>query len=145
MVFQPNLDYLSSNRGMVITAEAALAVIGSIVGAVFQSGFLAFCLWSTLIISGALLLLNILNVYQLLQAKFSHLAKVELGYVAVWALFYLISTIISFVPTFWTPDAIIGYVEFALFLLDGFFHFRMYRSGGATEPPVEPLPADTGH
>ena len=32
---------------------------------------------------------------------------------------------------------IIGYVELALFLLDGFLHFRVYRSGGGDAPPPD--------
>ena len=86
-----------------------------------------------------------INIYPFLQTKFYHLPKVELGYVAVWALFYLIATIISFVPTFWSAGAVFGYLELALFLLDGFLIIRMHRSGGTTGPPVEPLPEDTGY
>ena len=141
MVFQLNLNYIRSNRGAVITAEASLGLIGGIMTAVVPSGFLAFSLWSTLTVSGAILLLNILNVYQLLHAKFSFLVKVELGYVAVWALFYLIATIISFIPTLWTIGAIIGYIELALFLMDGFLHFRVHRGEGGGNAP----PADRGH
>ena len=32
---------------------------------------------------------------------------------------------------------IVGYVELALFLLDGFLHFRVYRSGGGNAPPPD--------
>ena len=145
MAFQVNLHYIRSSRGMIITAETLFALIGAIITAVIPSEFLAYCFWTTLILSGALLLLNALNVYPFLQAKFSLLAKVELGYVAVWALFYVIAAIISFVPTFWSAGAVFGYLELALFLLDGFLIIRMHRSGGTTGPPVEPLPEDTGY
>ena len=145
MAFQLNLDYFRSNRGMITTAETLFGLIGGIITAAIPSEFLAFCFWTTLIFSGALLLLNALNMYQFLQSKFSLLPKVELGYVAVWALFYLIAAIISFVPTFWSAGVVFGYLELALFLLDGFLIIRMHRSGGTTGPPVEPLPEDTGY
>lgn len=143
MVFQLNLDYIRSNRGMIITAQTAFALIGGIITAVQYSALLSFNFWSTLIVSGAVLLLNLLNAYQALHAKFSFLVKVELGYVGLWALLYLVATIISFIPLSWTVGAIIGYVEFALFLLDGFLHFRVYRSGGGGSAPA--ADAETGY
>jgi len=140
MVFQLNLDYIRSNRGMIVTAETALGGIGGIIAAATFSGFLGFCFWGTFFISGTLVLLNILNVYQALHAKFSFLTKVEFGYVAVWALFYLIATIWSFLS--FGIASIIGYVLLALFLLDGFLHFRVYRSGGDATPAAD---AETGY
>jgi len=139
MVFELNLDYIRSNRGMLVTAETVLGGIGGIISLVTFSGFMSFCFWSTFFISGALVLLNVLNVYQALHAKFSFMTKVEFGYVAIWALFYIIATIWSFIS--WGISSIIGYVELALFLLDGFLHFRVYRSGGSNPPPAD---AETG-
>merc|ERR1719284_1287356 len=139
MVFELNTDYIRSNRGMIVTAETALGGIGGIIALVEFSGFMSFCLWTTFMISGALVLLNVLNVYQALHTKFSFLTKVEFGYVAIWALFYIIATIWSFIS--WGISSIIGYVELALFLLDGFLHFRVYRSGGGNPPPAD---AETG-
>lgn len=135
MVFELNIDYIRSNRGMLVTAEAVLGGIGGIISLVTFSGFMSFCFWSTFMISGALVLLNVLNVYQALHAKFSFLTKVEFGYVAIWALFYIIATIWSFIS--WGISSIIGYVELALFLLDGFLHFRVYRSGGSNPAPAD--------
>jgi len=135
MVFQLNLDYVRSNRGMIVTAETALAAIGGLIASVLFYGFLSFCFWGTFFISGALLLLNVLNVYQALHAKFAFLTKVEFGYVAVWALFYLIATIMSFIS--WNIPYIIAYVELVLFALDGFLHFRVYRSGGDAAPAAD--------
>ena len=128
---------------MVLMAEAAFGFVGGIIAVLSNSPeaashtnhFWPFCLWSTFIISGGMFLLNILNTYQDLHAKFVFLVFVELGYVAVWALFYVIAAIISFVPGWWSMPAIIGYVELALFLLDGFFHFQGYRTKGAENLP----------
>jgi len=143
MVFQLNVDYIRSNRGMLVTAEAVLGCVGGIICAVSSwSGYMSFVMWTTVMISGTLVLLNVLNTYQALHAKFPILTKVEFGYVAIWTLFYAIGTIISFVPTFWSIFYIIGYVELALFLLDGFLHFRVFRSGGDNAPPAD---AETGY
>ena len=54
----------------------ALGGIGGIIALVEFSGFMSFCLWTTFMISGALVLLNVLNVYQALHTKFSFLTKV---------------------------------------------------------------------
>jgi len=140
MVFSLNVDYIRSNRGMIVTAEAALAAIGGIISLVVGGVFLRFCFWATFCLSGSLLLLNVLNVYQALHTKFNFLAKVELGYVAVFILLYVIATIMSFIS--FGISAIIGYVELALFLLDGFLHFRVYRSGGGNAPPPD---TETGY
>jgi len=133
MVFSLNVDYIRSNRGMIVTAEAALAAIGGIISLVVGTGLLSFCFWATFCISGSLVLLNVLNVYQALHTKFSFLAKVEFGYVAVFILLYVITTIMSFIS--FGIAAIIGYVELLLFLLDGFLHFRVYRGEGNAPPP----------
>ena len=135
MVFQLNLDYVRSYRGMVVIAETAFGLIGAIVTIIAGTDFWSLVFWSTLTISGTILSLNIVNTCQALHAQYSFLAKVEFGYVAVWALLYLIGTIISVVPTFWNGVAVIGYVELAIFLLDGFLQFRGYRSGGGGYPP----------
>ena len=135
MVFELNINYIRSNRGMIITAEAVLGIVGGIIAAATFTSFMSFVFWSTVAISGALLLLNVLNVYQAVQVKFSHFPKVEFGYVVVWALFYIINTFISF--AYWNISYIIGYVELALFLLDGFLHFRVYKSGSGNVPPAD--------
>jgi hypothetical protein len=140
MVFSLNVDYIRSNRGMIVTAEAALAAIGGIISIVVKGGLLSFCFWATFCVSGSLVLLNVLNVYQALHTKFSFLAKVEFGYVAVFILLYVITAIMSFIS--FGISAIIGYVELALFLLDGFLHFRVYRSGGGDAPPPD---TETGY
>ena len=144
MVIQLNLDYVRSYRGMIVIAETAFGLIGALVTIAAGSDFWSLVFWSTLIVSGTILSLNIVNTCQALHVQFSFLTKVEFGYVAVWALLYLIGTIISFVPTFWTGVAVIGYVELAIFLLDGFLHFREYRSGGGGgyAPPAD---AETGY
>ena len=54
----------------------ALAAIGGIISIVVGGGLLSFCFWATFCVSGSLVLLNVLNVYQALHTKFNFLAKV---------------------------------------------------------------------
>jgi hypothetical protein len=103
-------------------------------------GFMSFLLWSTFFLSGILVLLNVLNVYQALKMKLSFLVYVEFLYVAIWSALYFLAAIMSFVS--WGIPYIVGYVMLALYLLDGFLHFRVYRSGGGNAPPAD---AETGY
>ena len=60
----------------VVLSLQAFGLIGGIITAVQWSALLSFNFWSTLIVSGGILLLNLLNAYQALHAKFSFLVKV---------------------------------------------------------------------
>jgi len=140
MVFQLNTDYVRSNRGMLVSAETVLGAVGGLIASVMFYGFMSFLLWSTFFISGLIVLLNVLNVYQALKMKLSFLIYVEFGYVAIWGGLYIVAAIMSFVS--WGIPYIVGYVMLALYLLDGFLHFRVYRSGGGNAPPAD---AETGY
>ena len=86
-----NIDYIRSSRGLILTAEFAVGLIGGIIAAVYADHFLSFCLWSTILISGIMLALNVLKAYRTLHDKFSFLIFVELGYIAMWVLFYVVA------------------------------------------------------
>ena len=115
-----------------MTAEAIFGLVGGVITSIYYDLFWQIVFWSTLIVSGTILLLNLLNAYQPLRTKASFLGTMEFGYVVLWALLYLIGTIISFIPKFWMVGAVIGYIEGVLFLLDGVLHFRVYRGGGGS-------------
>ena len=53
-----------------------LGGVGGLIASVMFYGFMSFLLWSTFFISGLLVLLNVLNVYQALKMKISFLAYV---------------------------------------------------------------------
>ena len=122
-----NIDYVRSSRGLILTAELAVGFIGGIIAVVYSDHFLSFCLWTTILISGIMLVLNILKAYRTLHDKFAFLIFVELGYVAVWALLYVVAAIVSAVPGSWNAAAVFGYIELTLFILDGYLYFRIYK------------------
>ena len=55
----------------------------------------------------------------------------KLGYVAIWTLLYIISSIISFVT--FALNAILVYILLALFVMDLFFHYRVYKTGSGPD------------
>ena len=55
----------------------------------------------------------------------------KLGYVAIWTLLYIISSIISFVT--FQLNAILVYILLALFVMDLFFHYRVYKTGSGPD------------
>merc|ERR1712008_613949 len=95
------------------------------------SGFWAFTFWSTVVISGLLLGLAVFQILPTLEAKLPLLSKAKLGYVAVWTLLYVISSIISFVT--FALNAILVYILLGLFVLDLFFHYRVYKTGSGPD------------
>jgi len=131
MAFEFNLDYIKSDtRAKIITAEAAIALLGGIVNCFkfgIGGGFLSFVFWTTLIISGLIVVLNICKVYQLLFLKFGNaLVQGEQIYIGVWALFYGIATIVSFFG--WGGSDLFVYIELGLFIADGYFHYKKPRN-----------------
>ena len=140
MAFEFNLDYVKTNtRAKVIVAEAAVALLGGIINS-FWGGmagpFLSFVFWTTLIISGLIVVLNICKVYQILFVKFgTAFVQAEQIYIGVWAIFYCISTIVSFFG--WGASNLFAYVELALFIVDGYCHLKMprYSSGDGQNLP----------
>ena len=127
MGVQLNIDYIRSSRGLILTAELAFGFIGGIIAVVYSDHFLSFCLWSTILISGIMLVLNVLKAYRTLHDKFSFLIFVELGYIAMWVLFYVVAAIITAVPGSWNAGSVFGYIELVLFILDGYLYFRIYK------------------
>ena len=101
MAFEFNLDYIKTDtRAKIITAEAAVALLGGIINFFkggIAAGFLSFVFWTTLMISGLVVVLNICKVYQLLFVKFGNaLVQGEIIYIGLYTLFYGIGSIISF-------------------------------------------------
>ena len=140
MAFEFNLDYVKTDtRAKVIAAEAAVGLLGGIINS-FWGGmagpFLSFVFWTTLMISGLIVMLNICKVYEMLYAKLgSALVQGEIIYIVVWAIFYCISTIVSFFG--WGASNLFAYVELGLFIFDGYCYNRMPRfsSSGAQNLP----------
>ena len=75
LIYLISLIYYDKTNYRVLLRQV-LGGIGGIIALVEFSGFMSFCLWTTFMISGALVLLNVLNVYQALHTKFSFLTKV---------------------------------------------------------------------
>ena len=140
MAFEFNLDYVKTDtRAKVIAAEAAVGLLGGIINS-FWGGmagpFLSFVFWTTLMISGLIVMLNICKVYEMLYAKFGNaFVQGEQIYIGVWAIFYCISTIVSFFG--WGASNLFAYIELGLFIVDGYCYLRMPRfsSGGAQSLP----------
>ena len=87
-------------------------------------------------ISGLIVMLNICKVYEMLYAKFGNaFVQGEQIYIGVWAIFYCISTIVSFFG--WGASNLFAYIELGLFIVDGYCYLRMPRfsSGGAQSLP----------
>ena len=144
--FEFNLDYIKTNtRAKIITAEAACALLGGILAPVESLGgtagpFLSFVFWTTFLISGLIVLLNICNVYEKIYLKFGNVVvQSEQIYIGVWAVFYAIATIVSFFG--WGASNLIAYVEIILFIVDGYFHYKNPRF--ASDSP-ESLPDAQG-
>ena len=55
----------------------------------------------------------------------------KFGYVFIWTVLYIISSIISFVT--FQLNAILVYILLALFVMDLFFHYRVYKTGSAPD------------
>ena len=60
----------------IIMEFQVLGGIGGLIASVMLYGFMSFLLWSTFFLSGLLVLLNVLNVYQALKMKISFLVYV---------------------------------------------------------------------
>ena len=69
-----------------MTAEAIFGLVGGVITSIYYDLFWQIVFWSTLIVSGTILLLNLLNAYQPLRTKASFLGTMEFGYVVLWAL-----------------------------------------------------------
>ena len=137
MAFEFNLHYIKTNtRAKVITAEAACALLGGILNSIPWLGglagpFLSFAFWTTMLISGLVVLLNICQVYEKLYARFGQVVvQIEVIYVGVWAVFYGIATIISFFS--WGAGNLIAYIELVLFIVDGYLLHKMPRYSSDT-------------
>ena len=55
----------------------------------------------------------------------------KFGYVFIWTVLYIISSIISFVT--FQLNAILVYILLALFVMDLFFHYRVYKTGSGPD------------
>jgi len=132
--------YLRTRNGIIQMIIVFLAFLGGIINilsASLSAPFLTFLFWSTFFISGALLLTNVFAVHSVIVAKITIFTKVEFGYKVIWALFYLIALIMSFVPLFFGSSSVIAYFSLAAMAADLFFHYRIYRSGSG-EGPANP-------
>lgn len=122
-----NTNFMRTMPGMVMAGQVVLALIGAIISLITSTALHAFAFWSTLIISGVFLLLHICNLMQTIEAKFPLITRVQLGYVGVWTILYIIVSIVSFFG--FAISAILVYAILIVFLIDLFIRYREYRSG----------------
>ena len=127
MGYELNLAYLWENpRAKIVAAEAVVGLLGGIINAFWKGiakELLAFSFWTTMIISGSIVVLNILKLYNKLHDRIGNLlVQIEECYIGLWGIFYAISTILSFIS--WGLSNVAGYVELVLFAADGYFHYK---------------------
>ena len=155
-----NLQYFTFLNGQIVCAEGMVALVGAILNSqsyiVRASSFLAFVLWTTIIFSGVIIVLNVLNLYKKLIDKFGVIVgQCELVYAGLWLIFYLICAIFSFIPgsneknrlgwkwsnesgkivqvynSYWSATHslvhVCGYIEILLFLVDGYLQYKIPR------------------
>ena len=139
MSFELNLTYIRTNtRGKIIAAEAAFGLLGGIINIVWgglAGPLLGFTFWTTLIISGNIVLLTTCNVYEKIYAKIGNLlVQLEQCYIGLWILFYAISTILSFIT--WGLSNLVAYIELVLFIVDGYFHYKSPRFTADAEQSI---------
>lgn len=133
-----DVNFLKTLPGMLMGGQVVVSIVGGIVN-IFSlglaTGLLGFLFWSTAVISGFLLLCHVCNLIQMIEAKFPIFAKVQLGYIALWTILFLIACILSFIT--FGVSAILGYIDIILFIIDGGLRYRAYRA-------VASSPAATG-
>jgi len=124
-----DLSYIKTTQGLIQCSQIVLAAIGGIFNlALGASGFWSFVFWSTVIISGLFLALEVFQIMPSLEAKIPILIKVRFGYVFGWTILYVICSIWSFVT--FQLSGILVYILLAVFFLDLFFRYRAYKAGG---------------
>ena len=142
MSFELNLDYLHTNTcGQIFAVEAIFGLLGGIIN-IFSigraTGLLAFTFWTTLFISGNIVLLTICNVYEKIHAKLGNLlVQLEQCYIGLWIIFYGIATILTFIG--WGLSALVAYIELMLFIVNAYFHYKSPRFSPETS---ENIPAE---
>ena len=141
MAFEFNLVYIKTNtRAKIIAAEAAFALLGGLINTVSGGKFLGFALWTTVFISGSIVVLDICNMYENLYGGFGTLVvQCEQIYIGVSILFYAINAILSGIHI-WGLAYLIGYLELGLFVLDGYLHHTKPRH--SSENMAQNLPKD---
>ena len=69
-------------------------------------------------ISGSMILLNVVNLYEKMQKRFGNLLiQIEGCYIWIWGFFYFASFIVGFIE--WDLGNLVGYVELFLFICHG--------------------------
>ena len=122
MSYELNLEFLWNNDiAKIIAAEAAFALLGCVINGVWgglAKGLLAFTFCSTMVISGSMILLNVVNLYEKLHKRFGNLLiQIEGCYIWIWGFFYFVSAIGGFIK--WDLGNLVGYVELLLFIGHG--------------------------
>ena len=134
MAFQCDLVYVrTSNRAKILVAEACFGLLGGIINAFWgglAAGLLTFLFWSTLVLSGLLVLLHICNIYDRVQERLGAALwrQIEISYIGGWILLYLMATILSFIN--FGGSNVIAYIELVLFAAEALI---TYRSAGQPE------------
>jgi hypothetical protein len=71
-----NPDFVKSAAGLAQAGQVVFAFVGGIVNIFGGTGLLGFAFWSTVFISGVLLLLHICNMAQSIESGFPYFTKV---------------------------------------------------------------------
>ena len=134
----PNLAYFKSKRAKIVCAETVLALLGGILNATHRCKgdvFLGFMFWTTFIISGAFMFLNVFGAWEKLVEKYAYQVFnvtvhdtekwFNVLYVGSRIFFYIICAIISFFPLYWSIAYIVGYIELLLFFVEGYILYKM--------------------
>jgi hypothetical protein len=135
MAYELNLDYLWNNdRAKIIAAEAAFALVGFIINGVWgglAKGLLSFTFFTTMVISGSIVLLNVVKLYEKLHEAIGNLlVQIEECYIGIWIFFYVVCTILGLIS--WGLGNLVGYVELGLFVGHGIFHYQSLKNPSET-------------
>eukprot|EP00092_Neocalanus_flemingeri_P044099 GFUD01048774.1.p1 GENE.GFUD01048774.1~~GFUD01048774.1.p1 ORF type:complete len:166 (+),score=29.76 GFUD01048774.1:57-500(+) len=144
MVFGLTWDptFLKTRAGMTMTVESAVGLLGAVISIVLGNGFESFIYWSTFFISGFFLFTHVTNLTQVLESKVPAIAKIHLGYLAIWTVMLAIACIYRFVA--WNFISIFSWVLLFAFLIDLFFKYRSSPSSTAAPGPATPAAAEAG-
>ena len=126
-----NPDFVKSPAGMAQTGQVIFAFVGGIVNIFSGDGLLGFAFWSTLFISGFLLLMHICNMAQSIEAGFPYFSKVELGYAVIWGIVFIVASIIGTIT--FAFSVLFAYVCTIAFGVDAFFKLKNYRERMANQ------------
>ena len=165
-----NFSYFKYFNAKISTAKIIIAIVAGVLNAryntrvgisnirsckyaIFYGYFLSFLFWTTMLISGIIIVMNLMNIYQKLVEVYGLIVgKCELVYTGLWIIFYVVCTILTFIPDSYetlrclkfeesklvqvdldnwrTPQIVVhicGFIQLLLFLIDGYLQYKFPR------------------